>query len=92
MGKFISGFPTLEGGQTKQLRVNVYNVTCFPRIIASRFADINSMKQFIEDPENENTRKKTQQNVALLKEFLTLRNESRLIKKIHKPKRKPKFF
>ena len=40
--------------------------TCFPRIIASRFADINSVKQFIEDPENENTRKKTQQNVALL--------------------------
>ena len=37
------------------------------------------MEQFIEDQENENTRKKTQQNVALLKEFLTLRNESRLI-------------
>jgi len=31
---------------------------------------------------NENTRKKTQQNVALLKEFLTLRNESRLIEEI----------
>ena len=38
-----------------------------------------SVQQFIEDQENENTRKKTQQNVALLKEFLTLRNESRLI-------------
>jgi len=37
------------------------------------------VEQFIEDQENENTRKKTQQNVALLKEFLTLRNESRLI-------------
>ena len=39
---------------------------------------INSVEQFIEDQENENTRKKTQQNVVLLKEFLTLRNESRL--------------
>ena len=46
--------------------------------MASRFADINSVEQFIEDQENENTRKKTQQNVALLEEFLTLRNESRL--------------
>ena len=46
--------------------------------MASRFADINSVKQFIEDQENGNTRKKTQQNVALLEEFLTLRNESRL--------------
>ena len=50
--------------------------------MASRFADINSMEQFIEDQENENTRKKTQQNVALLEEFLTLRNESRLIEEI----------
>ena len=43
---------------------------------------INSVEQFIEDQENENTRKKTQQNVALLKEFLTLRNESRLVEEI----------
>lgn len=50
--------------------------------MASRFADINSVEQFIEDQENENTRKKTQQNVALLEEFLTLRNESRLIEEI----------
>ena len=47
--------------------------------MASRFADINSVEQFIEDQENENSRKKTQQNVALLKEFLMLRDESRLI-------------
>ena len=46
--------------------------------MASRFADINSVEQSIEDQENENTKKKTQQNVALLKEILTLRNESRL--------------
>ena len=50
--------------------------------MASGFADINSVEQFIEDQENENTRKKTQQNVALLEEFLTLRNESRLIEEI----------
>ena len=50
--------------------------------MASRFADINSVEQFIENQENENTRKKTQQNVALLEEFLTLRNESRLIEEI----------
>ena len=43
--------------------------------MASRFADVNSVEQFIEDQENENARKKTQQNVALLKEFLTPRNE-----------------
>ena len=36
----------------------------------------------IEDQENENTKKKTQQNVALLKEFLTLKNESRLMEEI----------
>ena len=50
--------------------------------MASRFADINSVEQFIEDQENENTTKKTQQNVALLEEFLTLRNESRHIEEI----------
>ena len=64
--KFVSFFPLLGGGHANELGVNVYNVPCFPRIIASRFADINSVKQFIEDPENENTRKKTKQNVALL--------------------------
>ena len=50
--------------------------------MASRFADIVSVKQFIEDQENENTKKKTQQNVALLKEFLKLKNESRLTEEI----------
>ena len=39
-------------------------------------------EQFIEGQENENTTKKTQQNVALLKEFLTLKNESRLMEEI----------
>ena len=50
--------------------------------MASRLGDLNSVEQFIEDQENENTRKKTQQNVALLKEFLTLRKELRLIEEI----------
>ena len=50
--------------------------------MASRLADLNSVEQLIEDQENENTRKKTQQNVALLKEFLTLRKELRLIEEI----------
>ena len=50
--------------------------------MASRLADLNSVEQFIEDQENEKTRKKSQQNVALLKEFLTLRKELRLIKEI----------
>ena len=35
----------------------------------SRFADITSEEEFIEGQENENTRKKTEQNVALLKEI-----------------------
>ena len=50
--------------------------------MVSRFADIVSVEQFIKDQENENTKKKTQQNVALLMEFLTLKNESRLMKEI----------
>ena len=91
MRKFVLVFPAFGAGHGKQLRVNVYNVTCSSRIIASRFADINSVKQFIEVPENENARKGTQQNFAVLKEFLTQGNESRPIEEIHKPKRKPKF-
>ena len=44
-----------------------------------KVADRNSVKQFIEDQENENTRNKSQQNVALIKEFLTLRNELQIL-------------
>ena len=36
----------------------------------------------LSDQENENTKKKTQQNVALLKEVLKLKNESRLMEEI----------
>ena len=64
------------------MRLNVCNVPCFSKIKASRFADINLGEQFIDDQESENTRKKAQQNVALLKEFLTLRYESRLVQEI----------
>ena len=62
---------------------NVHNFRCFPEsIMVSRFADIVSVEQFLEDQENENTKKKTQQNVALLREFLTLKNESRRLEEI----------
>ena len=43
----------------------------------SRLADIATVDEFIEGQENKNTKKKTEQNVALLKEFLTPRDESR---------------
>ena len=46
---------------------------CFLRIMASRFADTSSVEQFIKDQVNKNTRKVTQQNVSLVKEFLMLR-------------------
>ena len=37
--------------------------------MVSRFVDIVSVEQSIEDQENETTKKETQQNVALLKEI-----------------------
>ena len=51
-------------------------------LATSRFADIVSVEEFIEEQENENTRKKTEQNIALLKEFLTLKAESRAVEEI----------
>ena len=48
----------------------------------SRFADIVPVEEFIQGQENENTRKKTEQNIALLKEFLTLKGESRAVEEI----------
>jgi len=45
----------------------------------SWFADIVSVEKLIEGQENESTRKKTDQNIALLKEFLTLKRESRAV-------------
>ena len=50
-----------------------------PSSVTSRFADIVSPEEFIEGQQNEDTRKKTEQNIALLKEFLTLKGESRAV-------------
>lgn len=41
----------------------------------SRFADIATEEKCIEGPENENIKKKTEQNVALLKEIFALKDE-----------------
>ena len=64
--KFVSVFLAFGGGHAKQLRVNVCNVPCFPRIMSSRFANINWVAQFIKDQKNETTRKKTQQKSIYL--------------------------
>ena len=48
----------------------------------SRFADIVLVEKFTEGQEKENIRKKTEQNVALIKEFLTLKGESRAVEEI----------
>ena len=48
----------------------------------SRLADIVSVEEFIEGQENENTRKKTEQNITLLEEFLTLKGKSRAVEEI----------
>ena len=47
----------------------------------SRFADLVSVNEFPEGQGNENNRKITKENIALLKDFLTLKNESRAQKK-----------
>ena len=79
--KIVSVFPPFGAASQSG---NVHNFRCFPEsIMVSRFADIVSVAQFIKDQENENTKTKTQQNVALLKEFLTLKNESRLMEGMH---------
>ena len=50
--------------------------------VTSRFADIVSPEKFIEGQQSENTRKKTDQNIALLKEFLTLKGECRAVEEV----------
>ena len=45
----------------------------------SWFADTVSVEKFIEGKENEGTRQKTDQNIALLKKFLTLKRESKAV-------------
>ena len=48
----------------------------------SRLADIVSVEEFIEGQENENTRKKTEQNITLLQEFLTLKGKAGAVEEI----------
>ena len=50
---------------------------------SARFAHISSIVQeFIEDNENEPTRRKTKHDVALFHEFLSAKEESRLVEEI----------
>ena len=51
--------------------------------MASRFADFDvSVNEFIEQQENENTKRKTEQNLSLLNHFLSSKNEKRSIEDI----------
>ena len=47
-----------------------------------KVVEIASVEDFIQEQENKNTRKKTEQNVSLLGEFLTLKGESRTVQEI----------
>ena len=68
--KIRIGFSRLSGRPCEVTESVFATFPTFPESwLNSRFADINSVEQFIENQENENTRKKTQQNVALLEEF-----------------------
>ena len=51
--------------------------------MASRFADLDiSVDKFIEQQENENTKRKTEQHLSLLNKFLSSQNEKRSIEDI----------
>ena len=50
--------------------------------MASRFAETPSVSEFIEQQENDNTRKKTLRDIGLLQEFLSSKNELRRIEDI----------
>ena len=51
--------------------------------MASRFADLDvSIDKFIEQQENENLKRKTEQNLSLLNHFLSSKNEKRSIEDI----------
>ena len=50
---------------------------------SNRFESLDkSIEEFIEEQENVNTKKKTKQNVALLEQFLELKEERRKIEEI----------
>ena len=64
MRKFVSVILAFRGGHARE----VIEIECLQRLLLSkimalRFADINSVEQSIEGQENETTRKKPQQNV-----------------------------
>ena len=51
--------------------------------MASRFKDLDvSVEDFISEQENESTKKKTLQNVAVLQQFLASKNEERELEEI----------
>ena len=51
--------------------------------MASRFKDLDvSLEDFISEQENESTKKKTLQNVAVLQQFLASKNEERKLEEI----------
>ena len=51
--------------------------------MASRFKDLDvSVEDFISEQENESTKKKTLQNVAVLQQFLASKNEERKLEEI----------
>ena len=47
-----------------------------------KLADIVSVEEFIERQENDAAELKTEQNIALLKEFLAIKGESRAVEEI----------
>ena len=49
------GFPASWGrcSSSKWMSVNLNNDPCLPRIIASRFADLKTVEEFVEDRVNE---------------------------------------
>lgn len=68
-------FPPITGQRFAQ-SVNRFEM-------ASRFADLDiSVDEFIEQQENENTKRKTEQNLSLLNQFLSSKNETRSIEDI----------
>ena len=52
------------------------------RLWAIKFADIVLVEEFIEGQENDAPELKTEQNIALLKEFLAIKGESRAVEEI----------
>ena len=54
--KIRIGFSRFSGRSCEVIESECLQSSLLSQIMASRFADINSVEQFIEDQENENTR------------------------------------